>query len=290
MNWVEIIPIQILHGLVYGMVLFVLASGLTLIFGMMDVLNFAHGAFYMLGAYFSFSVLMWTDQFWLSLIAAPVGVGLFGIFVEWFFLRKVMEFGHVPQLLLTFGVAYILEDVVKIVWGTEPLKVTFPDFLSGSLTLFEGASYPTYRLFILLVSSLVFAFLFLILFKTRIGIIVRAAVDKKEMVASLGFNVPLIFMLLFGVGAWLAGIAGVIGGPYLITHPGMGGSILVDLFVVVVVGGLGSIPGAMLAAIIIGEFQSFGVLFLPQFSLFLQFLLLAAVLILKPEGLLGENK
>ena len=288
MDWIGILPIQILHGLVYGMVLFLLASGLTLIFGMMDVLNFAHGAFYMLGAYFSFSVLMWTGQFWLSLILAPLGVGLIGVFVERIFLRKVLPYGHVPQLLLTFGIAYILEDVVKIVWGTEPLKVKVPSLLSGSLSLL-GASYPTYRLFILVVSFLVFAFLFLILFKTRIGIIVRAAVAKKEMVAALGFNVPLIFLLLFGVGAWLAGIAGVIAGPYLITHPGMAGAILVDLFVVVVVGGLGSIQGAMLAAILIGELQSFGVLFLPQFSLFLEFLLLAAVLILKPEGLLGEK-
>ena len=288
MDWIGILPIQILHGLVYGMVLFLLASGLTLIFGMMDVLNFAHGAFYMLGAYFSFSVLMWTGQFWLSLILAPLGVGLIGVFVERIFLRKVLPYGHVPQLLLTFGIAYILEDVVKIVWGTEPLKVKVPSLLSGSLSLL-GASYPTYRLFILVVSFLVFAFLFLILFKTRIGIIVRAAVAKKEMVAALGFNVPLIFLLLFGVGAWLAGIAGVIAGPYLITHPGMAGAILVDLFVVVEVGGLGSIQGAMLAAILIGELQSFGVLFLPQFSLFLEFLLLAAVLILKPEGLLGEK-
>jgi branched-chain amino acid transport system permease protein len=287
-DWVSIVPIQILHGLVYGAVLFLLASGLTLIFGLMDVLNFAHGAFYMLGAYFSFSVLVWTGQFWLSLIIAPLGVGLIGVFVERVFLRKLSGLGHVPQLLLTFGIAYILEDVVKILWGTEPLKVRIPALLSGSLS-FLGGSYPTYRFFILAVSLLVFAFLFLVLFKTRIGIIVRAAVSKKEMVAALGFNVPVIFMLLFGMGCWLAGFAGVIGGPYLITHPGMGGVILIDLFVVVVVGGLGSIQGAMLAAILIGEMQSFGVLFLPQFSLFLEFLLLAAVLILKPEGLLGEK-
>lgn len=289
MDWMAVLPIQILHGLVYGMVLFLLASGLTLIFGMMDVLNFAHGAFYMLGAYFSFSVLVWTGQFWLSLIIAPLWVGLLGIFVERVFLRKVHAYGHVPELLLTFGIAYILEDVVKIIWGTEPLKVKIPAILSGSLSIL-GGSYPTYRLFILVVSLLVFAFLFLILFKTRAGIIVRAAVAKKEMVAALGFNVPMIFLLLFGVGSWLAGIAGVIGGPYLITHPGMGAAILVDLFVVVVVGGLGSIQGAMLAAILIGELQSFGVLFLPQLSLFLEFLLLAAVLIFKPEGLLGESK
>jgi branched-chain amino acid transport system permease protein len=289
MDLMSILPIQILHGLVYGMVLFLLASGFTLIFGMMDVLNFSHGAFYMLGAYFSFSVLLWTGQFWLSLIIAPLGVGLFGMFVERVFLRKVHAYGHVPELLLTFGIAYILEDVVKILWGTEPLKVKIPDILSGSLSIL-GEQYPIYRLFILIISLLVFTFLFLILYKTRVGIIVRAAVAKKEMVGALGFNVPLIFLLLFGVGSWLAGIAGVIGGPYLITHPGMGAAILIDLFVVVVVGGLGSIQGAMLAAILIGELQSFGVLFLPQLSLFLEFLLLAVVLILKPEGLLGEIK
>jgi branched-chain amino acid transport system permease protein len=284
----SMIPIQILHGFVYGAVLFLLASGLTLIFGMMDVLNFAHGAFYMLGAYFSFSVVVWTGQYWLGLIFAPLGVGLIGVFVERVFLRKLHGLGHVPQLLLTFGIAYILEDVVKVLWGTEPLKVKIPALLSGSVS-FLGGAYPTYRLFILVVSLLVFAFMFLILFKTRIGIIVRAAVARKEMVAALGFNVPVIFMLLFGMGSWLAGVAGVIGGPYLITHPGMGGAILIDLFVVIVVGGLGSIQGALLAAIVIGVMQSFGVLFVPQFSLFLEFLLLAAVLILKPEGLLGEK-
>ena len=289
MDYISILPIQVLHGLVYGMVLFLLASGLTLIFGMMGVLNFAHGALYMLGAYFSFSVLLWTDQFWLSLIIAPVLVALVGVFIERVFLRKVHVYGHVAELLVTFGIAYILEDVVMILWGSEPLKVEIPAILAGSLSMF-GDTYPTYRLFILAVSLLVFVFLSLILTKTRAGIIVRAAVDNKEMVGALGFNVPLIFLLLFGVGAWLAGLAGVIGGPYLMTHPGMGAVILVDLFVVVVIGGLGSIRGALLAAILIGEIQSFGILFLPQFALFFQYLLLAVVLIFKPEGLLGESK
>lgn len=285
----DLIAIMGLHGLVYGMVLFLLASGFTLIFGMMDVLNFAHAALYMLGAYFSFSVLTWTGQFWLSLLIAPFLVGLVGMFIERFFLRKVHVYGHIPELLLTFGIAYILEDVVKVIWGTEPLRVPIPAILSGSLSMF-GASYPIYRLFILMVSLLVFAFLFLILYKTRVGIIVRAAVANREMVGALGFNIPLVFVLLFGVGAWLAGLAGVVGGPYLLTHPGMAAAILVDLFVVVVVGGLGSIQGALLAAILIGELQSFGILLLPQFTLFFEFLLLAAVLIFKPEGLLGESK
>jgi branched-chain amino acid transport system permease protein len=288
-DYLSILPIQALHGLVYGMLLFLLASGLTLIFGMMGVMNFAHGALYMLGAYFSYSVLLWTGQFWLSLIIAPVLVALVGVFIERVFLRKVHAYGHVAELLVTFGIAYILEDVVMILWGSEPLKIEIPTILAGSLSMF-GDTYPTYRLFILIVSVLVFVFLSLILTKTRAGIIVRAAVDNKEMVGALGFNVPLIFLLLFGVGTWLAGLAGVIGGPYLMTHPGMGAVILIDLFVVVVLGGLGSIRGALLAAILIGEIQSFGVLFLPQFALFFQYLLLAVVLIFKPEGLLGESK
>lgn len=289
MDLISMLPIQALHGLVYGMVLFLLASGLTLIFGMMDVLNFAHGALYMLGAYLSYTVMLLTGQFWLSLFIAPLLVGFFGMFVERIFLRKVHAYGHIPELLLTFGIAYILEDVVKVIWGTEPLKVRIPGSLAGSIYIF-GGSYPTYRIFILGVSFLVFGLLFLILFKTRVGIIVRAAVDKKEMVQALGFNVPRIYLVLFGAGAWLAGLAGVVGGPYLLTYPAMGGAILIDLFVVVVVGGLGSIQGALLAAILIGEIQSFGIMFLPQFSLFLEFLLLAIVLIIKPEGLLGEKK
>lgn len=256
MEWVTTAIIYTLHGLVYGMVLFLLASGLTLIFGMMGVLNFAHGALYMLGAYVSFSVLVWTGQFWLSLIIAPVVVGLVGVFMERFFLRRVHVFGHVSELLLTFGIAYVLEDVVKLIWGTEPLKVDIPAILSGSVPIM-GTPFPVYRLFILLVAFLVFVFLFLILYRTRAGIIVRAAVANKDMVDALGFNVPMVFLLLFGVGAWLAGLAGVVGGPYLITHPAMGSAILLDLFVVVVVGGMGSIQGALLAAFLIGQLPVF---------------------------------
>jgi branched-chain amino acid transport system permease protein len=277
-----------LHGLVYGMLLFLLASGLTLILGMMGVLNFAHGALYMAGAYFSFSILVWTGQFWLSLIIAPLLVGVIGILMERFLLRKVHVGGHVPELLLTFGVAYILEDFVKLVWGTEPLKVDIPALLSGSVSIL-GAPFPVYRLFILFASLVVFAFLFLILYRTRAGIIVRAAVANRDMVDALGFNVPMIFLVLFGVGAGLAGLAGVVGGPYLITHPAMGAAILLDLFVVVVVGGMGSVQGALLSAFLIGQLQSFGILFLPQFALVFEFLLMAIVLIVRPQGLLGEK-
>ena len=284
-----ILPIQALHGLVYGMLLFLVASGLTLIFGMMGVLNFAHGAIYMLGAYFSFSILQLTGQFWLSLVFAPFMVAGIGIVIERFLLRKVHAFGHAHELLLTFGVAYIIEELVKIIWGNEPLLVKLPPILDGSVA-FLGIEYPVYRLFILVISFLVFALMFTILFKTRAGIIVRAAVSNKSMVDALGFNVPMIFLLLFGMGAWLAGLAGVIGGPYLITNPGMAATIIIDLFVVVVVGGLGSIEGALIASLIIGQLQSIGILFLPQFAIVFEFLLMALVLIFRPHGLMGESK
>jgi branched-chain amino acid transport system permease protein len=289
MEWFVALPIQALHGLVYGMLLFLVASGLTLIFGMMGVLNFAHGALYMLGAYFSFSVLRWTGNFWLSLLFAPIAVGLIGVFIERFFLRKVHSYGHAHELLLTFGIAYIVEELVNIIWGSEPVLVRLPEILSGSINL-AGTVYPVYRLFILLVSLLVFGLLFGVLYKTRAGIIVRAAVVNKEMVNALGFNVPFIFLILFGMGAWLAGLAGVIGGPYLITNPGMASTIIIDLFVVVVVGGLGSIQGALIASLLIGELQSFGILFLPQLAIVFEFLLMALVLIFRPHGLMGEAK
>ena len=289
MDLIAILPIQVLHGLVYGMLLFLVASGLTLIFGMMGVLNFAHGVLYMLGAYFSFSILMWTGSFWLSLILAPLMIALIGILIERFLLRKVHAFGHAHELLLTFGIAYIVEELVKIIWGSESLLVELPPILSGSISLL-GAEYPVYRLFILGMSTLVFLLLFIILFKTRAGIIVRAAVANKNMVDALGFDVPMIFLLLFGMGAWLAGLAGVIGGPYLITNPGMAATIIIDLFVVVVVGGLGSIEGALVASLIIGELQSIGILFLPQFAIVFQFILMALVLIFRPHGLMGESK
>jgi branched-chain amino acid transport system permease protein len=289
MDILSIIPMQILNGLVYGMLLFLVASGLTLIFGMMGVLNFAHGALYMLGAYFSFSILQWTGQFWLSLLLAPFMVGILGVFTERFLLRKVHVYGQAHELLLTFGLAYIIEELVKILWGDQPVLVQLPGLLTGSIILF-GHQYPIYRLFILLASFLVFILLFLILFKTRVGIIVRAAVANQEMVAALGFNVPLVFVLLFGVGSWLAGLAGVIGGPYLITYPGMAATIIIDLFVVVVIGGLGSVEGALIASILVGELQSLGVMFLPQFAIAFEFLLMALVLIFRPMGLLGESK
>lgn len=277
-----------LHGLTYAGLLFLVSSGLSLVFGMMNVLNFAHATFYMLGAYFSWTLLRTTDNFWLSLVAAPAMLLFIGALIERFLLRRVHVLGHVHELLLTFGLAYVLTESVKWIWGTNPLAVPITGFLNQSVNLF-GIVYPVYRLFVFSASVLVGVAMALVLYKTRVGIIIRGAVDDSEIVGALGINVPTLFMATFAFGAALSGFAGVIAGPLLTTFPGMGDAILVDAFVVIVVGGLGSLGGAVIASFIIGELQSFGVLLFPKFSLALIYLLMAVVLVAKPSGLFGRQ-
>jgi branched-chain amino acid transport system permease protein len=285
--WPEII-IQILHGLAYGMLLFLVSSGLTLVFGMMSVLNLAHASFYMLGAYFSYQMLNWIGNFWVSLAVCPILVGGLGILMERTLLRRVHAGGHVQEFVLTAGIAFVVMETVKWLWGTEPLPVPIPPTLSGSVNIM-GNVYPAYRLFILLFSLVVLAFMAYILMKTRLGITVRAAVSDREMVSALGTNTPFVFMLVMGIGTWLAGLAGVIAGPFISTYPGMAGDILVDCFVVTVTGGLGSLLGAVVASFLIGQLSSFGILWIPRFAIVFAFLLMAVVLIIKPSGLFGEK-
>jgi len=282
-------PVFFLHGLAYAGLLFLVSSGLTLIFGMMSVLNFAHASFYMLGAYFSYTILKLTGSFWISLVIAPLCLFIIGALVERFLLRKVHVFGHVHELLLTFGLAYIISEMVKWIWGNYPLAVDVGGLLSGSMQIF-GITYPVYRVFVLGCAVFVGLLMAFILYKTRIGIIVRASVNDDEMVNSLGINVPLVFMGVFAAGTAFSGFAGVIAGPLLTTYPGMAHDILIDAFVVIVVGGFGSLGGAVLAAFMIGELQSFGVILFPKFSLALIYMLMAGVLIIKPYGLFGEEE
>jgi len=284
----EIYFIQFLHGLVYGMLLFLVASGLTLVFGMMDILNIAHAGFYMLGAYIGYTIVTMTGNFWLALIVAPVAMGLLGSLVEQYFLKKVHMHGHAFELLITFGVFFVIGEVVKWVWGTFPRPVDVPSSLAGSIH-FMGITYPVYRFFILFFSFIILAVLAFVFLKTRIGFVIRAAVSDAQMVGALGINVPRLFLYVFSGGAALAGLAGVVAGPFLSTYPGMGLDMMVDLFVVVVIGGFGSLLGAFLASLMIGELQSFGILFIPQLALVFQFLLMAAVLISRPAGLFGEK-
>jgi branched-chain amino acid transport system permease protein len=283
------VSVFFLHGLAYAGLLFLVSAGLTLVFGMMNVLNFAHAAMYMLGAYFSFTLLHVTGQFWLCLLVCPVLLFIIGAIVERFLLRRVHVFGHLHELLLTFGLAYIITELVKWIWGNFPLAVNVGGFL-GETTHVFGILYPVYRIFIFGCAVLVGTAMALILYKTRLGIILRAAVNDSEMVNALGFNVPLVFTGVFAFGAALSGLAGVIAGPLLTTYPGMAHEILIDAFVVIVVGGFGSLGGAVVASLLIGELQSFGVLLFPKLSLALVYLLMAAVLIVKPSGLFGEKQ
>ena len=280
---------QGIHGLAYGMILFLVASGLTLIFGMMGILNLAHAAFFMLSAYFCYQVLVMTESFWLALLIAPIATGLIGVLLERFLLRRVHAFGHIGELILTVGVSLVILDGVKVFWGTESLPVSVPTFLEGLISI-AGLDYPIYRLFIIGLSLVVLGILVVILYKTRLGMVVRAAVSDADMVNSLGINVPLVFMLVFGTGTWLAGVAGVAIAPILTVFPGLGDQVGLDAFMVVVVGGFGSLGGAFLVSIIFGLLNSYGVQFVSQLAPVLMFIFMAVVLAIKPMGLFGERE
>lgn len=279
---------QGLHGIVYGMLLFLVSSGLTLVFGMMGILNIAHAAFYMLGAYVAYTTVAVTGNFWLSLLVAPILVGLLGAAVERGLLRRIHAFGHAYELLLTFGLFFMLAEAVRWIWGNYTLQVPTPALLTGSIPLL-GGQYPVYRLFILAFSGAICLGMGVVLMRTRVGIIIRSAVADGEMLSALGINTPLVSLGVFSVGAALAAIAGVIAAPFLQADPSMGAAILTDSFVVIVIGGFGSLLGALLASLMIGELQSFGILWFPAFAMVFQFLLMAAVLILRPQGLFGEK-
>ena len=281
--------LQATHGLVYGMLIFLVASGLTLVLGMMGVLNIAHAAFYMLGAYFAYSFAVQIGSFWLGLVFGPLIVGAFAVAMERFFIRKTYSGGHEFQLLLTFGLFFILSETIRLIWGTSPLTVPIPALLSGDIPYF-GLRYPIYRLFILAFSVLVLVIAALVLSRTRIGIIIRAAVSDADMVDALGTNIPLVFSGVFAGGAVLAALSGVIASPFLNVYSGMGDDALLDCFVIIVVGGFGSLPGALIASLMLGQLHSFGILFIPKLAIIFQFLLMVAVLIVRPTGLFGEKQ
>ncbi len=283
------ILITIFHGLVYAMLLYLVASGLTLVFGMMGVLNLAHAFFYMLGAYIGYSFFQHTGSFWLALILAPIVTGVLGALVERYMLRYLHPFGHIYELLLTVGLQLVILEGVKWYWGTEPLTAPPPSILEGSISIL-GAPYPLYRIFILLFSVALMVALAWVMFKTRLGMVVRAAVDNPNMVSALGINTPLVFAGVFALGTALAAVAGVIAGPLLGISPGMADAVGFDAFVVVVTGGLGSLLGAVVASLLIGELQAFGVMFFPRFCLVLMFIVMAVVLSIRPQGLFGDRE
>ena len=280
---------QAIHGLAYGMLLFLVASGLTMIFGMMGILNIAHASFAMLSAYFCYQVLLMTGNFWVALLIAPVIAGFCGILTERFLLRTVHQQGHLAELLITVGIMMVILEGVKVGWGSESLVVKIPQSLSG-LVNFASLTYPIYRLFVIGLSIVILGIMALILFKTRLGKIVRAAVSDADMVSALGINTPLVFMLVFGIGIWLAGVAGAVAGPLLTVFPGMADQLGMDAFVVVVVGGFGSLLGAFIVALFLGELNAYGIQFIPRLAPVLMFAFMAIVLVFKPIGLFGERE
>jgi|TARA_B110000263_G_scaffold248663_1_gene264096 branched-chain amino acid transport system permease protein len=313
---VDVIFFTLFNGLMYGMLLFMLSSGLTLIFGMMGVLNFAHASFFMLGAYFAYQISKYIG-FIPALFIAPLIIAFCGAMVEKYALRRVHKFGHVAELLFTFGLFYIIEELVQMIWGKVPVGYHVPEFMDFTLFSMSGMGYQAYAIFTLLVSIAIFLALFSVLTKTRVGLIIQAALTHPEIVSSLGHNVPRVFMLVFGLGCALAGLAGVLAGNTLGTEPSMALSLGPIVFVVIVVGGLGSLKGALVASILIGVLQTAAIsldvsinsfietigltvnieslwhilidLTISQVAPILPYLLLVVMLIIRPRGLFGNR-
>ncbi|MBW1790861.1 MAG: branched-chain amino acid ABC transporter permease [Deltaproteobacteria bacterium] len=313
----ELITFSLLNGVVYGFLLFMLSSGLTLIFGMMGVLNLAHASFFMLGAYFAYQISE-TFGFWPGLVIAPVIVGVLGALIERYGLRVVHRAGHAAELLFTLGLMFLIDELVPMIWGRMPVSYRVPAVLDFTLFILWDTSYPAYRVFMIFISVSMLLTLYLFLTRSRIGLLIQASLTHPEMVGMLGHNVPRIFMLTFGVGCALAGLAGVIGGNALTTEPSMAATLGPIVFVVVVVGGMGSLIGAFIASFLVGLIQAFAIALHYSvgdfFSLFgiefsrtsvlwdlwsmstsqvgpaLPYLLLVLVLIFRPTGLMGVRE
>jgi branched-subunit amino acid ABC-type transport system permease component len=278
---------QALNGLAYGVLLFLLSVGLTLIFGMLDVVNLAHGSFYMLGAYAGLSLIAATGNFWVALLAAPLAVGLIGALIERSCLRPLYRRPPLDQVLLTFGFMYLLEDLVKWIWGGRIRSIPPPDLFSGSTTLF-GAIIPSYRLFVIVFGFGMALLLWLLIERTRLGAVIRAGVFDAEMTGGLGIDIELVFTSVFAFGAALGGLSGVIAGPIQSAYPSMGVTILVPALIVVVVGGLGSLKGSLIGSLIIGQAETFGKAWLPEAAMLIIYVVMAAVMLVRPQGLFGR--
>ncbi len=280
---------QFISGATFGMVLFLLALGLALIFGVLRVVNFAHGSLYMVGAFLGYFVWDWLKGvalgFWLSVIVAGLAVAVLGLVLE-YMLRPIYDREHSDQILFTYGCVLIIGDLVKMLWGGQYRSVPRPPGLAGRIEL-GGVVLPTYNLLLIGVGAATGIGLWLLLTRTRLGKVIRAAVADREMVAILGIRLPRLFATVFGIGAFLAGAAGMLAAPLGSIGTGMDVEIIVDVFAVVIVGGMGSFLGAALASLIIGEVYTFGILILPQAAQVFMFFVMVAVLIVRPQGLLG---
>jgi len=280
---------QSLNGVQYGLLLFLVASGLTLIFGIMGIINLAHGSFYMLGAYLAFAFAELSGNLWLAiLIAVPLTVA-FGLALEFLLFRLLYRRDHLYQVLLTYGLILVLEETRSLLFGDDVHGVAVPGFLNFSVPLTEGLSYPVYRLFMSAVCLAIAGGLYVLIARTRLGMTIRAGSVNREMVQSLGIDIGLVYRVVFALGVALAAFAGMIAAPVASVFPGMGNQILIISFVVVVIGGIGSIKGAFLGALLIGLADTFGQVYAPQIAGMTVYVLMAAVLLWRPAGLFGRT-
>ena len=280
---------QLLNGLVTSMLLFILAAGLSLIFGLMDVINLAHGAFYLLGGYVGLAIVRGLGSFWLALVLTPILVGAAGLLLEYFLLRRLYgRRRHLEQVLLTFGISLVIVDATRAVWGARVEAVRVPSLLAGQVGVFD-LQFPVYRLAVIGLGLALALGLWLLIERTRLGAIVRAGVSDARMVSGLGIDVNRVFAGVFGFGTALAGLAGVVGAPVFSLYPGLDSEILILALVVVVVGGLGTLKGAFFGSLVIGLADTFGKALAPEFSRFLLFAVMALILLLRPTGLFGQK-
>lgn len=284
----ENIIVNLLNGLSWGMLLFLISVGLTTVFGVLGVLNFAHGSFFMLGAYLCMQIMHIMPNFWTGLIIAPVIVAALGVLIEKFLLRQVYERDVTFQLLLTFGILLFLDDAVRLIWGPGYHVVEAPTIFAGVFPLFDN-TYPVYRLFLVVIGPVIGISLWAFFRYSRWGRIIRAAASIREMAEGVGIRVPLLFTAVFAFGTWLAALGGALAAPHQSLAPSMGERIIIESFIVVVSGGMGSFPGAFAGALILGLFESFGTVFLGRAQMAVPYILLAAVLLFRPHGLFGRE-
>ena len=290
--------IQAMNGIQYGLLLFLVASGLTLIFGIMGVINIAHGSFYMIGAYLAWSLMGWIGNFWLGLFVGVVVAFVLGLVLEFLFIRFLYDKDHLQQVLVTYGLILIFSELRSVIWGDDVHSVAIPALLDGSIQLTENLAYPVYRIWLSSVCIVIAILMFLGIQHTRLGMMIRAGASDREMTKALGVNIGLVYRFIFALGVSLAAFSGMISAPISSVFPGMGGQVLIVSFVVVVIGGLGSIKGAMVAALLVGLIDTFGkvttlhifgVNIFPEMAGMSIFALMALILMFRPQGIFGRE-
>jgi branched-subunit amino acid ABC-type transport system permease component len=283
---VELFLVQVFNSLTFASLLFIVSAGLSLIFGLMNVVNLAHGSFFMIGAFLGLTVQNLTGSFWAAIVISPLVTALIGLLMEAGFMRRLYRRGHLDQILLTFGFSLVFVDVVKWIWGAEIRSLVPSEMLSGALPIL-GGSVTVYRVFLIAMGLGLYGLLWLCLEKTQIGALVRAGVEDGQMASGLGINVSLLFSSVFAFGVGLAALAGVAAGPITGLYPGMDTDILIPAFIIVVIGGLGDLTGAFVGSLLVGFADTFGKAFLPDVSLFMIYIVMIIVLVARPTGLFG---